>query len=175
MIRLFLICIFDRYFDYSLKEATQISRGTGARLKIAMLMEIPKNFEFFFTLARKKKKELNGYLAEKFIKMHHENQILSCTYKGTILSLHQEVIENNNEVTITASQSKEPNQQLICPTLHYHSCFFSFEKTVIDIIDTHVVILIKAYLSDILRKNLNVLIYAQMVKSCVYHDMRSMI
>ena len=107
--------------------------------------------------------------------MHHENQILSCTYKGTILSLHQEVIENNNEVTITASQSKEPNQQLICPTLHYHSCFFSFEKTVIDIIDTHVVILIKAYLSDILRKNLNVLIYAQMVKSCVYHDMRSMI
>ena len=105
--------------------------------------------------------------------MHHENQILSCTYKGTILSLHQEVIENNNEVTITASQSKEPNQQLICPTLHYHSCFSSFEKTVIDIIDTHVVILIKAYLSDILRKNLNVLIYAQMVKPCVYHDMRT--
>ena len=97
MIWLFLICIFDRYFDYSLKEATQISRGTGARLKVAGLLEIPKNFEFFFTL--------DGYLAEKFIRMHHENQILSCTYKGTILSLHQEVIENNNEVTITASQS----------------------------------------------------------------------
>ena len=56
MIRLFLICIFDRYFDYSLKEATQISRGTGARLKIAGLLEIQKNFEFFFTLARKKKR-----------------------------------------------------------------------------------------------------------------------
>ena len=42
--------------------------------------------------------------------MHHENQILYCTYKETILSLHQEEVENNNEVTITACQSKEPNQ-----------------------------------------------------------------
>ena len=31
------------------------------------------------------------------------------------------------------------------------------------------------YLSDILQKNLNLLVYAKMVKSGLYHDMRSMI
>ena len=36
-------------------------------------------------------------------------------------------------------------------------------------------ILLIAYLSDILRKNVNVLVYAKMVKSGVYHDMRTMI
>ena len=38
-----------------------------------------------------------------------------------------------------------------------------------------VIILLIAYLSDILRKNLNVLVYAKMVKSGVYHDIRTMI
>ena len=42
--------------------------------------------------------------------MHHENQILVCTYRETILSLHQEEIENNTEVTITACQSEEDDQ-----------------------------------------------------------------
>ena len=36
-------------------------------------------------------------------------------------------------------------------------------------------ILLIAYLSDILRKNLNVLVYAKMVKFGVYHDIRTMI
>ena len=53
MIWLFLIWIFDRYFDSSLKEATQNSRGTGTRLKTAGLLEI-WILKFFFTLARKK-------------------------------------------------------------------------------------------------------------------------
>ena len=36
-------------------------------------------------------------------------------------------------------------------------------------------ILLIAYLSDILRENLNVLVYDKMVKSGVYHDIRTMI
>ena len=36
-------------------------------------------------------------------------------------------------------------------------------------------ILLIAYLSDILRKNLNVLVYAKMVKFGIYYDMRTMI
>ena len=37
------------------------------------------------------------------------------------------------------------------------------------------IILLIAYLSNILRKNLNVLVYAKMVKYGVYHDIRTMI
>ena len=36
-------------------------------------------------------------------------------------------------------------------------------------------ILLIVYLSDILQKNLNVLVYAKMVKSGVYHNIRTMI
>ena len=36
-------------------------------------------------------------------------------------------------------------------------------------------ILLIVYLSDILKKNLNVLVYAKMVKSPVYHNIRTMI
>ena len=36
-------------------------------------------------------------------------------------------------------------------------------------------IMLIAYLSDILRKNLNVLVYAKMLKSDVYHDIRTMV
>ena len=36
-------------------------------------------------------------------------------------------------------------------------------------------IVLLAYLSGILRKNLNVLVYAKMVKSGIYHDIRTMI
>ena len=39
--------VFDRYFDRSLKEVTQISGGTGGRFKIAELSEIQKSFESF--------------------------------------------------------------------------------------------------------------------------------
>ena len=37
------------------------------------------------------------------------------------------------------------------------------------------VILLIAYLSDILQKNLNVLVYAKMVKSGIYDNIRTMI
>ena len=39
--------VFDRYSNQSLKEETRNSRGTGARLKITELSEIPKSFECF--------------------------------------------------------------------------------------------------------------------------------
>ena len=39
--------VFDRYFNQSLKEGAQNSRGTGARFKITELSEIPKSFECF--------------------------------------------------------------------------------------------------------------------------------
>ena len=77
--------------------------------------------------------------------MHHENQILVCTYQETIFSLHQET-EKYTEVPITAYQSKEADQQLIRHTLHSLFPCFSYEK----IADTGVMILLIAYLSDIL-------------------------
>ena len=43
--------------------------------------------------------------------MHHENQILVCMYRETILSLHQDEIENNTEVSIAACRSKKDDQQ----------------------------------------------------------------
>ena len=106
--------------------------------------------------------------------MRHENLILVCKCRETILSSHQDEIENNTEVSITACQSEEADQRLIRHTLHCLSSCFSYEKVVIHTIDKDVIILI-GYLSDILRKNLNVLVYAKMVKSGVYHDIRTMI
>ena len=67
--------VFDRYFDRSLKEATRISRGTETRLKITELCGIPKNFESFLHVSQNKN-DFNEYLAEKFISMHHDKQIL---------------------------------------------------------------------------------------------------
>ena len=107
--------------------------------------------------------------------MRHENLILVCKYRETILSSHQDEIENNTEVSITACQSEEADQCLIRHTLHCLSSCFSYEKVVIHTIDKDVIILLIGYLSDILRKNLNVLVYAKMVKSGVYHDIRTMI
>ena len=102
--------------------------------------------------------------------MHYENHILLvCTYWEIILFSHQDEIGNNTEVTITACQSKEPDQRLIRHTLHCSSSCFSHEKIVIHPIDRDVMILFIAYLSDIFQKNLNVLVYAKMVKSGVYH------
>ena len=92
--------VFDRYFNRSLKEATQISRETGTRFIITKHSEIPKNFEIFLHISQNKN-DLNEYLAEKVIMMHHENQILVCTYRETILSSYQDEIENNTEVLIT--------------------------------------------------------------------------
>ena len=57
----------------------------------------------------------------------------------------------------------------------YPHCFSSFEKTLIHTIDIDVVILLIAYLSDILHKNSHFLANAKMEKSGIYHDMRSMI
>ena len=146
--------VFYRYLDWSLKEATQISRGTGTSFKINELSEIPKNFESFLRISQDKN-DRNEYLTEKFIMMHHENQIFICTHKETILSSHQDEIENNTAVSIIACQSEEANQQLI-QTLHCLSSCFSYEKIVIHTIDTDVMILLVVYLSDIHRKNLNV-------------------
>ena len=72
--------------------------------------------------------------------MHHENQILVCTYRETILSSHQEEVENNTEVTITACQFEEADQLLTGHTLHCLSSCFSFEKTFIDTTDTDLMI-----------------------------------
>ena len=46
--------VFYRYFDWSLKEATQISRGTGTSFKINELSKIPKNFESFLNISQDK-------------------------------------------------------------------------------------------------------------------------
>ena len=119
--------VFDRYFDRSLKEATQISRGTGTRFKITEFSEIPKNFERFLNTSQNKN-DLNEYPAEKFIRMHHENQVLVCTYRETNLPSHQGEIENNSEFSIIACQSKEDDQRLIPHTLL--SPCFSYEKIV---------------------------------------------
>ena len=166
--------VFDRYFDRSLKEATRISRGTGTRLKITELCGIPKNFESFLHVSQNKN-DFNEYLAEKFISMHHDKQILVCTYKETILTSHQEIVENNTEVKITECQSEEADQRLVRHTLHCLSPCFSFEKIVINTIDTDVLILLIANLSSHLRKNLRVLVYAKMVRSGIHHNLRAMI
>ena len=121
------------------------------------------------------KNDLNEYLAEKFITLHHKNQTLGCTYMETILPSHQDEIENNTKVSITACQSEEVDQQLIRHILHCLSSCFSYEKIITHAIDTDVMILLIAYLSDILREKLNVLVYDKMVKSGVYHDIRTMI
>ena len=108
--------------------------------------------------------------------MHHENKILVFTHKETIFSSHQEEIENNTEITITACQSKEADQQLIHHTLHCVSSCFSYDKIVIYTIDYDgMMILLIAYLLGIPQMNLNVLVYAKTVKSGVYHDIRTMI
>ena len=107
--------------------------------------------------------------------MHHDKQILVCTYKETILTSHQEIVENNTEVKITECQSEEADQRLVRHTLHCLSPCFSFEKIVINTIDTDVLILLIANLSSHLRKNLRVLVYAKMVRSGIHHNLRAMI
>ena len=77
-----------------------------------------------------------------------------CTYKETILTSHQEIVENNTEVKITECQLEEPDQRLVRQTLDCLSPCFSFEKIVINTIDTNVLILLIANLSSHLRKNL---------------------
>ena len=119
--------VFDRYFDRSLKEATRISRGLGTKLKITELCGIPKNFESFLHVSQNKN-DFNEYFGEKFISMHHDKQILVCTYKETILTSHQEIVENNTKVKITERQSEEADQQLVHHTLHCLSPCFPFEK-----------------------------------------------
>ena len=79
--------------------------------------------------------------------MHHKNQILVCKYQETIFSSHQ---ENNMEVKITAYQSKEADRQLIRNTLHYLFSCFLYYKVFIKTIDTDVMILLIAYLLDII-------------------------
>ena len=119
--------------------------------------------------------DFNEYLAEKFISMHHDKQILVCTYKETILTSHQEIVENNTEVKINECQSEEADQQLVRHTLHCLSLCFSFEKIVINTIDTDVLILFIANLSSYLRKKLRVLVYAKMVRSGIHHNLSAMI
>ena len=95
--------------------------------------------------------------------------------QGTVFSWHQEEIKNNIEVTITACQSEEADQQLICQALHCLSSCFSYEKIVIHTIETNVMILLIIYLSNIFGKCLNVLVYAKMVTSGIYHNIKVMI
>ena len=156
--------VFDQYFDRSLKEATRISRGTATRPKITELRGIPKNFESFLHVSQNKN-DFNEYPAEKFISMHHE----------TILTSHQEIAENNTEVKINECQSEEADQRLVRHTLHCLSPCFSFEKIVINTIDTDVLILLIANLSSHLRKSLRVLVYAKMVRYGIHHNLRAMI
>ena len=92
-------------------------------------------------------------------------------YRKTYLSSHKDETENNSEVTITAYESKEADQRLDRHTLHCLSSSFSYDKFVMHTIDSDVM----AYLSDILWKNLNVLVYAKMLKSGVYYNIRTMI
>ena len=158
--------VFDRYFDRSLKEATRIRRGTETRLKITELCGIPKNFESFLHVSQNKN-DFNEYLAEKFISMHHD--------KETILTSHQEIVEINTEVKITECQSEEADQRLVRHTLHCLSPCFSFEEIVINTFDTDVLILLIANLSSHLRKNLRVLVYAEIVRSGIHHNLRAMI
>ena len=104
-----------------------------------------------------------------------KTQILVCPYRKTILSSHRDRIENNTEVSITACQSEEADQWLIWQTLHCLSSCFSYEKIVIHTIGRDVIILLRAYQSDIRRKNLNVLVDPKVVNPCVYHKIRTMI
>ena len=163
--------VFDRYFERSLKDTTRISKGTGTRLKITELCSFPKSFLH----VSQNKNDFNEYLVEKFISMHHDKQILVCTYKETILTSHQEMVENITEVKITECQSKEADQRLVYHTLYYLSPCFSFEKIVINTIDTDVMIILIANLSSHLRKNLRVLVYAKMVRSGIHHNLIAMI
>ena len=109
--------IFDHYLDWSFKEATRITGGARKRFRFTDLSKNPKSFESFYTSARIKK-NLNEYVAEKFIMMH-ENQD-------------------------TPLQSKEGDQWLILYTLHCLSSCFSYEKIVIDTIDADVMILLNS-------------------------------
>ena len=139
--------IFDQYLNQSWKEGTRNSRGAGPRFRITELSEIPKRFEcidIFHT------HNVNQYLRERFFIMYHKHQILVCTYQETISSSHQTQIEGNMKVTITVCQSKEADQQLIRNTLHFLSSCVLFYKVVIKTVDTGVMILLIAYLSDIL-------------------------
>ena len=93
--------VFDCYFNWTLKEVTRISKGIGARFQITELPEIPKYFENLLHI-NQNRCDVNEYLPKKLIMMHHENQILVCMYRETLLSLHQEEIENNTDITITS-------------------------------------------------------------------------
>ena len=64
--------IFDHYLHWSFKEAARITGGARKRFRFTDLSKNPKRFESFHTSARIKK-NLNEYVAEKFIMMH-ENQ-----------------------------------------------------------------------------------------------------
>ena len=77
----------------------------GTRLKTTELCGISKNFESFLHISQNKD-DFNDYLAEKFISMHHDKQMLVLTYKETILTSHQEIVENNTEVKITECNPK---------------------------------------------------------------------
>ena len=66
--------VFDCYFNWTLKEVTRISKGTGARFQIIELPEIPKHFENLLHI-NQNRCDVNEYLPKKLIMMHHENQI----------------------------------------------------------------------------------------------------
>ena len=104
--------IFDRYFEDSLKEATQDKRSQGSRFFFDGDTPLPKTLGNDFLLNSQNKNDLKEFLAQTFIQLHNTPNILIVTYRDAVLvSLNSELLSLDIQgISINDCQSEETDQ-----------------------------------------------------------------
>ena len=109
----------DRYFEGSLKEGVRHDRGSGTKIYFDENSKFPASFSQDFLRYSENKKQLNMFLAQKFIKLHeHKLQIFVVTFKETILANR---LDYMNDTSINYCTAEEADPRLLLHALHQSS------------------------------------------------------
>ena len=134
--------VTDRYFSESLKEGIRDNRGSdGLIFSFNDSTVFPANFETDFLTNITNKTNLNGYLAQKFIKLHdNDKQTICITYNDLVISNDNNVL---NENLITVSTSEEADSRIIQHAINIG--FNDYKEVSIQTVDLGVVVLSLGY------------------------------
>ena len=122
-----------------------------------------------FTTNNDNKNALNEYLAKKLIDLHQGSKLIITTFKNSVLCSSNTDIDTS-EVGVHSCQSEEADQRLV---RHLLNCICGNKKyslIVIRTIDTDVMILVVAYVSEYQNMCSNTKVYVFMVNSNKMYD-----
>ena len=153
-------CVFDRYFEKSLKECTRSGRGEGSQYPFERdSTTIPFQKSESFLSNSDNKDKLNKYLGRKLLELYQNEQMLVVTYENTSFTSKPTCTELDQYIPVRPCGAEEVDQRLVRHALNLLRN--GYKSILICTIDTDVLNLLISYFSQFELDDVNM--YAYMI------------